>query len=262
MSSVASLARAAAIAAPATRRAAPPRPRASPRRLPRAASRVAASSSSSSSSSSPDDAPARRRLELTPKGDDTPEQILRVSRGTSFEGLKVARRDALEAANAEGGGGAARVAKVETAFDALIAESRNFFLGAVESAPTDANARFRLGNFYQTLEKFDDAEKCYRAAAALDNAHVDAMNNLAMILQERGGDAVDEAEAYYLRCVEVDPKYVARHVSTDVLSKTCRLDHIHISTNRASTSSHLTNRILPRVTRSSGASTRCSTGRR
>ena len=232
MSSVAS-ARAAAIAAPATRRAAPPRPRASPRRLPRAASRVAASSSSSSSSSSPDDAPARRRLELTPKGDDTPEQILRVSRGTSFEGLKVARRDALEAANAEGGGGAARVAKVEMAFDALIAESRNFFLGAVESAPTDANARFRLGNFYQTLEKFDDAEKCYRAAAALDNAHVDAMNNLAMILQERGGDAVDEAEAYYLRCVEVDPKYVAPcHVLTDVLSKTCRLDHIHISTNR------------------------------
>eukprot|EP00982_Pelagococcus_subviridis_P009277 30917-Pelagococcus_subviridis.AAC.1 len=112
------------------------------------------------------------------------------------------------------------------AFDALIAESRNFFLGAVESAPTDANARFRLGNFYQTLEKFDDAEKCYRAAAALDNAHVDAMNNLAMILQERGGDAVDEAEAYYLRCVEVDPKYVARHVSTDVRRRDVQLGDV------------------------------------
>lgn len=175
----------------------------------------------------------KTQLEPNAPGEDTPENILRVSRGTSFEGLKAARREALEAADAlETAARSARRAKVEAAFDALIAQSRDFFLGAVDAAPEDADARFRLGNFYQTLEKFDDAEKCYRAAAALDNAHVDAMNNLAMILQERGGDAVDEAEAYYLRCVEVDPKYVARHVSTDVLSKTCRLDHIHISTNR------------------------------
>ena len=64
----------------------------------------------------------------------------------------------------------------------------------------------RPGNFYQTLEKFEEAEGCYRTAAELDSSHIDSMNNLAMILQEKGD--IDEAEAYYLRCVEVDDKCV------------------------------------------------------
>lgn len=150
--------------------------------------------------------PQKKQLEFTPAGDDTPEQILRVSRGTSFEGLKVARREAVKAAEAPDGGGEARVKKIEWAFDALIAQSRDMFANAVKDSPEDPEAHYRLGNFYQTLEKLEDAEGCYRAAAALDSSHVDAMNNLALILQEKGD--VDEAEAYYLRCVEVDDKCV------------------------------------------------------
>ena len=76
----------------------------------------------------------------------------------------------------------------------------------MDAAPEDADARFRLGNFYQTLEKFEEAEEAYRHAAKLDNTHVDSMNNLAMILQARGD--LDEAEAFYMRCVEVDPAFV------------------------------------------------------
>lgn len=148
----------------------------------------------------------KKQLEPNAGGEDTPENILRVSRGTSFEGLKTARRVALEAADAPDGGGDERKAKVEWAFDALIAQSRDFFLKAVEANPEDADAHFRLGNFYQTLEKFEDAEACYRKSADLDNTHVDSMNNLAMILQETG--RIDEAEAFYLRCVEVDSKNV------------------------------------------------------
>jgi tetratricopeptide (TPR) repeat protein len=100
----------------------------------------------------------------------------------------------------------ARTEKVEWAFDELIDQSRSFFLNAVEKDPSDPDAQFRLGNFYQTLGKFSDAEKCYRECAAIDSTHVDAMNNLALLLQEAG--KIDEAEAYYLRCVECDPKCV------------------------------------------------------
>ena len=67
------------------------------------------------------------------------------------------------------------------------------------------DAKFRLGNFYQTLEK-PEAEACYRECAALDSKHVDAMNNLALLLQDAG--EIDEAEAYYLRCVECDDRCV------------------------------------------------------
>ena len=95
----------------------------------------------------------KKQLEPNAGGEDTPENILRVSRGTSFEGLKTARRVALEAADAPDGGGEERKAKVEWAFDALIAQSRDFFLKATEANPEDADAHFRLGNFYQTLEK-------------------------------------------------------------------------------------------------------------
>jgi tetratricopeptide (TPR) repeat protein len=150
----------------------------------------------------------KSQLEPNAPGEDTPENILRVSRGTSFEGLKSAYRIAMEAAEALEGDEAieARKEKVEWAFDALIDQSRSFFINAVEKDPSDPDAQFRLGNFYQTLGKFSDAEKCYRECAAIDSTHVDAMNNLALLLQEAG--KIDEAEAYYLRCVECDPKCV------------------------------------------------------
>jgi Flp pilus assembly protein TadD len=144
--------------------------------------------------------PARKQLELTPKGDDTPEQILRVSRGTSFEGLKTARREAIKAAveaaeapDGAGDGGEERKKKIEWAFDSFVAQSRDVFTKAVEESPDDAEAHYRLGNFYQTLEKLEDAEGCYRTAAGLDISHIDSMNNLAMILQEKG--SIDEVGA-------------------------------------------------------------------
>lgn len=153
----------------------------------------------------------KSQLQPNAPGEDTPENILRVSRGTSFEGLKSAYRLAMEAAETlEGGEDSAekkaRKEKVEWAFESLIAESRAFFQGAVERDPSDPDAKFRLGNFYQTLGKNSEAEACYRECAALDSKHVDAMNNLALLLQDAG--EIDEAEAYYLRCVECDDRCV------------------------------------------------------
>ena len=169
----------------------------------------------------------RRQMEMTPKGDDTPEQILRVSRGTSFEGLKAARRVALEQANAPGFDGDAeqRIGKINWAFDALVEESRAFCANAVEAKPDDADARYRMGNFYQTIEKFGEAEECYRRAIDLDPRHLDSCNNLAMILQAKGDEkSVDEAEAYYLRCVEIDDRCVDAMFNWATLKLHCRKD--------------------------------------
>ena len=89
---------------------------------------------------------------------------------------------------------------MEWTYDALIDQSRRFFEEAVEREET-AQSRFALGNFLETLEKFDDAEREYRRALEL-GVSVDAANNLAMLLQRRG--ALDEAEAYYLKALEVN----------------------------------------------------------
>ena len=115
----------------------------------------------------------KSQLEPNAPGEDTPENILRVSRGTSFEGLKSAYRLAMEAAETLEGGEAekkARKEKVEWAFDALIDESRAFFQSAVERDPSDADAKFRLGNFYQTLGKNPEAEAEGRATQGRETA--------------------------------------------------------------------------------------------
>ena len=150
--------------------------------------------------------------------EETPESVLRVSQRTSFEGLKAARRVELQAARDAGDEERAR--KVEWAFDSLIAQSKTFF---EERVKTDENpeSRFMLGNFYQTLEKFDDAEREYRRALEI-GMNVDAANNVAMILQARG--ALDEAEAYYLKALEPDPDCVDVLFNWATLKLECRKD--------------------------------------
>jgi len=149
---------------------------------------------------------------------DTPEAILRVSKRTSFEGLKAARR--VESASARERGDVERLQKVEWAYEALIAESRAWFDGRVKDND-GAEARFQLGNFYQTLEKYEDAEREYRHALTFD-AHADAANNLAMLLQERGD--VDEAEAYYILALKSNENNVDVLFNWATLKLNCRQD--------------------------------------
>ena len=73
----------------------------------------------------------------------------------------------MEAAETLEGGEAEKKAhkeKVEWAFDALIDESRAFFQSAVDRDPSDSDAKFRLGNFYQTLGKNPEAEAATASA--------------------------------------------------------------------------------------------------
>lgn len=149
---------------------------------------------------------------------DSPEGILRVSKRTSFEGLKAARRVELEKARANGD--EKRADEVRWAFDELVKESREFFERACAENDS-ADARFRLGNFYQTLEKLEEAEREYRRALELGMS-VDAANNLAMMLQERG--ELDEAEAFYLKALEGNESDVDVLFNWATLKLNCRQD--------------------------------------
>ena len=65
----------------------------------------------------------------------------------------------------------------------------------------------------------------YRRAIDLDPRHLDSCNNLAMILQAKGDEkSVDEAEAYYLRCVEIDDRCVDAMFNWATLKLHCRKD--------------------------------------
>ena len=129
--------------------------------------------------------------------EETPESILRVSRNTTFEGLKAARRVELERAREREDD--ARRVKVEWAYDALIDQSRRF-----SRRLSKGRRRRRAGLLWEIsrdIGEIDDAEREYRRALEL-GVSVDAANNLAMLLQRRG--ALDEAEAYYLKALEVN----------------------------------------------------------
>ena len=103
---------------------------------------------------------------FAPKG--SPEDILRVSRQTSFEGLKAARRVALEE----------KIHSTETihkAFNDIVENSVRFFKTKAEENTNDADAQFALGNVYQTLEMPEKAIEQYEKTLACSNkTHLDA----------------------------------------------------------------------------------------
>ena len=161
---------------------------------------------------------------FAPKG--SPEDILRVSRQTSFEGLKAARRVALEE----------KVHSTETihkAFNDIVENSVRFFKTKAEENTNDADAQFALGNVYQTLEMPEKAIEQYEKTLACSNkTHLDASNNVAMLLQERG--EIDKAEAYYLNALTHHPESVDVMFNWASLKVQCRqdLDGARILINR------------------------------
>ena len=161
---------------------------------------------------------------FAPKG--SPEDILRVSRQTSFEGLKAARRVALEE----------KIHSTETihkAFNDIVENSVRFFKTKAEENTNDADAQFALGNVYQTLEMPEKAIEQYEKTLACSNKmHLDASNNVAMLLQERG--EIDKAEAYYLNALTHHPESVDVMFNWASLKVQCRqdLDGARILINR------------------------------
>ena len=161
---------------------------------------------------------------FAPKG--SPEDILRVSRQTSFEGLKAARRVALEEKTYP-------EETIHKAFNDIVENSVRFFKTKAEEKPNDADAQFALGNVYQTLEMPEKAIEQYEKTLACSNkTHLDASNNVAMLLQERG--EIDKAEAYYLNALTHHPESVDVMFNWASLKVQCRqdLDGARILINR------------------------------
>ena len=153
----------------------------------RNSSRAVSSRPASSSSSSPSQPPPK------------PEEILRVGKKTDFNGLKAAKRIALKEQKYS-------EETIETAFDEIVDSSMRFFKEKVEANPKDSQAIFMLANVYQTLEMLQKAKECYLECLKLDKTNLDANNNLALILQEKGD--IDAAEAYYLQALTHHPDSV------------------------------------------------------
>jgi len=61
-----------------------------------------------------------------------------------------------------------------------------WFEAAARALPEDADVILSLGNVYQRQHRFDDAERCYRQALALDPVMPEAHNNLGAFYQSRG----------------------------------------------------------------------------
>jgi len=161
---------------------------------------------------------------FAPKG--SPEDILRVSRQTSFEGLKAARRVALEEKTH-----APEI--IDKAFEDIVDNSVRFFKTKAEENETDADAQFALGNVYQTLEMPEKAIEQYEKTLKCSNkTHLDASNNIAMLLQEKGD--IDKAEAYYLNALTHHPESVDVMFNWASLKVQCRqdLDGARILINR------------------------------
>ena len=77
---------------------------------------------------------------------------------------------------------------------------------AVALAPRDAEAHFRIGDFWRRRRDFDSAIAAYRSALAIAPKHAVLRNNLALALQEQGHQ--DEAEAHYRAAIEQQPGLV------------------------------------------------------
>lgn len=101
--------------------------------------------------------------------------------------------------------------------------SVRFFKTKAEENPSDADAQFALGNVYQTLEMPEKAIEQYEKTLTCSNkTHLDASNNIAMLLQERG--EIDKAEAYYLNALTHHPESVDVMFNWASLKVQCRAD--------------------------------------
>lgn len=133
--------------------------------------------------------------------EDNPHLVLRVSPGTSYQGLLLARKEALFHCK----GDPEQEDRVERAFLRFVDGARVRLQREAEEG--GAQEKLSLANFHHTVGEIDEAEGLYRKALEEDPHLVDGWNQLGMLLQEERGDP-DGAEAMYERASELDPDNV------------------------------------------------------
>jgi len=133
--------------------------------------------------------------------DDNPHLVLRVSPGTSYQGLLIARKEALFHCQ----GDVKQEQRVERAFVRFVEGARVRLQKEAEGG--GATETLALANFHHTVGEVEEAEEMYRKVLELDPSLVDGWNQLGMLLQEERGDP-DGAEAMYERACELEPSNV------------------------------------------------------
>ncbi|MDX2189885.1 MAG: tetratricopeptide repeat protein [Bacteroidota bacterium] len=77
------------------------------------------------------------------------------------------------------------------------------FMNAVRLNRSEVNTISDLGKAYENKKELDNAERCYRKAIEVDSNNILFLTDLARIYEKRGLPA--EAEKYYIKCVQRDP---------------------------------------------------------
>ena len=91
------------------------------------------------------------------------------------------------------------------------ARAEQLLLRALATSPTDAHSLNSYGLYLHSSggdKNIDDAEHLFRIAIAIDDSHLDAMNNLAVLLETVRAD-LPAAEQLYRRALAVDNQHPA-----------------------------------------------------
>jgi len=99
---------------------------------------------------------------------------------------------------------------------------------SVQLAPQLADAHSNLGNTFQKLDRFDEAEASYTRALMLKPDYAETHNNLGATLKQLG--RLDEAEASYTLAIALAPEFTEAHYNLgNTLKELGRLNEAEVS---------------------------------
>ena len=113
-----------------------------------------------------------------------------------------------------------------------IEEAEHLYRIILKTQPEHLDANNNLGVILQYQGKLEQAKECYKKAIELNPDLSEAHNNLGFIFKEQG--RLDEAEASYRKAIKLKPNYAAAHNNLGgILYHVGRLDEAEASYKKA-----------------------------
>ena len=109
-----------------------------------------------------------------------------------------------------------------------IEEAKHLYRVILKTQPEHLDANNNLGVILQYQGKLEQAKECYKKAIELKPDLSEAHNNLGFVFKEQG--RLDEAEASYRKAIKLKPNYAAAHNNlVNTLFELGRLDEAEVS---------------------------------
>ena len=109
-----------------------------------------------------------------------------------------------------------------------IEEAKRLYRVILNTQPEHLDANNNLGVILQYQGKLEQAKECYKKAIELKPDLSEAHNNLGFVFKEQG--RLDEAEASYRKAIKLKPNYAAAHNNlVNTLFELGRLDEAEVS---------------------------------